>query len=279
MRDEPERTDKILNVAGGYEFTPTPDYTSLKPPSPELTRALFLAYTDLDYDLVVLAPSEETLLRDAGVDIPDNWVTAGPRPGMVELEKAGLRIGVVIFPFLDSPVKSLPGMLVRQVADKALRLRERCDLVIGVSLWGGMPEKRFMTQAGPAVDVLLGSGPGPGLAGGLYAGRRTFWTRPAGRGKSLNAVGLAAMPSHAEDWKWVREENVHLLYRPLDESVAPDPAMESLFDSFAEKKTTRPFGPPRNRTEDACVPISGTPSPSTRCTAAATISCSWTTGA
>lgn len=222
----------VLAVAGGYEFTPPPDDTTLEPPSPELTLALDQAYRQLDYDLIILSPSDEQLLRRAGVDIPKNWITATQRPGMIELKKAGLRIGVVVFPIMDPPVDTPSSVLVRQVADKARRLRERSDIVVGVSLWGGMAEKRFLNQAGPVLDVLLGSGPGPGLAGGLYAGRRTFWTRPARRGMSVNAVGLAALPRPGDDWRWTREENIHLLYRPLDETVVPDAAMDALFDKF-----------------------------------------------
>jgi len=193
---------------------------------------LVQAYQRLGYDLVVLSPDEEKLLRRAGATIPDNWITAGPRTGMVDLEKAGLRIGVVIFPLLDPPVDKPPGVLMRQVEDKARRLRERSDLVVGISTWGGMAEKRFLKQTGPVLDILLGSGPGPGLAGGLFADKRTFWTRPVSRGKTVSAVGLAEMPRPGEDWQWVKEKNIHLLHRPLDDAQPPDASMDALFDNF-----------------------------------------------
>lgn len=236
LRGEPSRTDSFLALAGAYEFVPTPDYTSLKPPTPEVARVLFQAYESLDYDLVLLTPAEERLLREAGVDIPESWVTASSRPGMVELNKAGLRIGVVIFPFVDPPMDTPPTLLMRQVADKAGRLRERCDLVIGLSAWGGMAEKRFLNQAGPVFDVLLGSGPGPGLAGGLFAGARTFWTRPTSRGKSVNAFGVAALPRRDGDWQWIKEKNIHLLFKPMDETVVPDPSLAELFDKLPKDK-------------------------------------------
>ena len=232
MRDEPARSGSVLALAGGYEFVPPPDDTTNKPPSPELTRALAQAYVRLGYDLVVLAPEEADLLRRDGVDIPDNWVTAGARPDMIRLEKAGLRIGVVVFPTLDPSLTVAPKIMALQVEDRIRRMREQSDVVIGLSLWGGMAEKQFLKQALQTPDVLLGSGPGPGLAGGLFAGQRTFWTRPVNRGKTVSAVGLAELPRTAGSWKWVRERNIHLLHRPLGGDVAADPAMDALFEGF-----------------------------------------------
>ena len=220
----------VLFLGGPYEFLP---YRGLENPTPDLARALSKAYGVLDFDAIYCADDEADWLKDSGAQAPDTLVVATTSPQLREYETHGVRVGVVYLPKLlkgaDRPGKTL----MDSVARKAKGLAGRTDVVVAVSPWGAAGEAAFLAYAPGVVDVLLGGGPGPGLAGRFMAGGKTFWARAYTMGKAFHVIRLGELPRRDDpEFRWIRDENITLDFTVLDKNVPDEPAMAAMLDEF-----------------------------------------------
>jgi hypothetical protein len=195
--------------------------------------AMSQAYAMLGYDAGYLSPEESDLLRKEKVQIPAKW-----RPGKAEvatevLSKDGVAVGLVFFPF---PAQA--GQPTREdmdaVLQKAAKLRQEANLVVGVSPWGLQAENQFLEldKAAGAFDILLGGGPGSGSKGRLAAGDKTVWVRPFSKGRAVNVVTVLDIPAKNAKARWKENENIRFDITPLKDDIATDPKVDSLFDSL-----------------------------------------------
>jgi hypothetical protein len=228
-------------IAGAYELAGfAPD---LPQPSPVEVKAMAEAYRRLPYDLVCLAPEEKRLLDAAGEKPAANWITAGEQAQVREMDVGGVRVGIILFPALPQGASGPPGVSVKAIRDKAGRLRERADVVIGVSPWGATAEQAFLDKAAGSLDVLLGSGPGPGFPARVADDARTVWMRPTSKGHSVDVLRLGKLPREGGR-RWAEGELVTVLHQPLDEKFPEDPGLLELFKSFKLAPPPAPTAPP-----------------------------------
>ncbi|WP_461209503.1 UshA-like (seleno)protein family 2 [Desulfocurvus sp. DL9XJH121] len=219
-----------LFLAGPYEFLPP---SGLKNPTPQLAQALGKAYGTLGYDAIFAAPEEDAWLRDSDAELPPVLHLQSNRAEIVTLDKGGCRIGVVLFPRLLRGERKPTPMVMESVARKARSLAERTDIVIGVSSWGAAGEAEFLDKTEPCVDVLLGSGFGPGLAGRFMKNGRTFWARAYTTGKAFHVIRVRVPDQREPDWRWIKDGNLSLDFQVLDKDVTSDAAMLKLLDGFS----------------------------------------------
>lgn len=157
---------------------------------------------------------------------------ANERPAFEVRQIGPLRVGLLLFPALAPGLKNAPQVVAQAVTDKALALRERADLVIGISPWGAAAEENFLMSRGHTVDILFGAGPGPGFLARPMAQDTVLWIRAYAQGKTLHQVVIKSLPRRAPDWKWTRDQNVAVLLQSLTENITNDPDMDALLAGF-----------------------------------------------
>lgn len=222
--------DHTLFVAGAFELLPL---TKSGMDSSDLAQALSRIYDRDGYDVGFMVPGEEEWLNDRGASVPEGWVTASDRVGQRIFDKDGVSVGVVFFPKLLKGSRTPTSMQMRAVARKAESLAERCDLVVGLSPWGGQAEQDLLKDFAPPIHLLLGSGPGPGLAGRFSDDEKTLWVRAYRRGKALHRIRVRALPTRDADWKWIKDGNVSVSLEVLNQDVQEDPETRTILDGYS----------------------------------------------
>lgn len=193
-------------MAGGYEFLhPVEDVHS-----PDLLRSLGRAYTVMEYDAGFLSAREKKTLRRAGVALPAAWKNASDAMYREHVLKNGKRVGLLVFPPLPDGADIPDEATLEMIAASVRKARKRNDILVGVSDWGIIAEREYLTHASSDVpDILLGSGRGTGIRGQILAGGRTFFVRPYGQGKSINRIDVLKWPERKASFKWTPREGIH----------------------------------------------------------------------
>jgi hypothetical protein len=186
------------------------------------------AYALLGYDAGLVTPTEAEALKNAGTALPAPFAVSAAAPSVATIQAGGHTLGIVRFPTEPKPGEPIPDDLATHTAQAAETLHGRVDLVVGLSGWGMADEEAFLGAHPGAVDVLLGSGPGSGLAGVAAGAGKTLWARSYTKGKTLNRLDLFALPG-APGFLW----NPKTGYKPdvisLDDRFPTDPEVQQLF--------------------------------------------------
>lgn len=200
--------------------------------TPALAQALAKAHGTFGYDVLALMPEEKKWLEDNDAIAPTPATVIDSRVQAVTVPVAGGEVGFIILPKLQKNAKKPLDMTVRSISKLVESLHKRTKLVVAISPWGHLAEDHFLRNADNVPDIMLGAGPGPGIAGRFSRDGKIFWARTYGRGRALHVIRIAEWPTRDDGWKWVKDKNLRLDFRPLNESVATDPAMEDLLDEY-----------------------------------------------
>lgn len=180
----------------------------------------------LDYDLGVLAPREADSLAQRQVAWPASFTPARELTSRVLTLADGRAVGVLVLPPLAPGQEGPPPALTTAMGAMSRELRGQCGLVVAMSPWGYLAENAYLTRdAAPAMDVLLGAGPGPGTAQSA-AGGRVLWVRSYTRGKTVQTLALRAWPGTRRDFAWGKEDFV-FDNQALDDSRPSDPEVNA----------------------------------------------------
>lgn len=177
----------------------------------------------MGHGLGLLAPDEAASLAGQGVRPPEGFVTLSELVSRVVTLEDGRAVGVLAFPPLPPGQAAPSAGMAAAIADQAAALRTRTGLVVGVSAWGYPAELDYLSNHQPVVDVLLGSGMGPGTFQSVADGR-LLWLRPYGKGRTVHTLTLRRWPARSGDRPWdqaaFRHEN-----EGLDDTRPSDPAV------------------------------------------------------
>jgi len=195
---------------------------------PRKLLAMAKAYDLLGYDAGLVTPTEAEALKKAGTALPPVFGVSAAAPSVTTIRAGGHSIGIVRFPIEPKAGEAIPEALAKATAQAAETLHGRVELVVGLSGWGMADEEAFLGAHPGAVDVLLGSGPGAGLAGITAGAGKTLWARSYTKGKTLNRLDLFTLPG-APDFVWKPKTD----YKPdvvlLDDRIPSDPQVQQLF--------------------------------------------------
>lgn len=226
-RDHPGR---ILFLAGPNEFLPP---AGLKSPTPKLARALAEAYEALGYDAIYPTHAETSWLRASGASLPGVARETGDRPLIRVVEAGGVRLGLVALPELPAGQETPPRSMIDAAARAARDLAAKADLVAGISPWGATAEAALLSSTDAPFDLLLGGGPGPGLAGRLMEEDRTLWARSYTMGKAFHTIRVRALAERAgKGRRWIKDGNLFLDFKVLNKDVLDEPAMAALLAGY-----------------------------------------------
>lgn len=227
MRNTQSTAGKTLVIAGAWELVPE---VSAQPPEPDMIPAVAKAHERLGYDAMVLSPAEVKLLADKNVAPPKDAVLLGHEPTTRIIRRRGSTIGLVFFPMPKDASAPVPDRLMDVTAKAAKDLRNKADLIIGISPWGAFDEEAFINTRHDAVDVLLGSGGGSGFPARASKDGKTLWTRAYIKGKTVNRLDLLALPSKTDNvFAWKSGASFLAKVEPLDEAFPQDVSIERLF--------------------------------------------------
>ncbi|WP_300164256.1 hypothetical protein [Solidesulfovibrio sp.] len=181
----------------------------------------------MGYDAGALNPDEAAYLQKAGAPLPARFTVLGDAPKTQLLKKDGKTFGLVFLPVSPDPKKPAPAALLDATAQAARELRQKADVVVGISGLGLSDEQVFLDTHPGAVDVLLGSGPNAGTSSRLSADAKTLLSRTYIKGKTVNRLDIYALPGKA-DFAWKPGETFKTDVVTLDDRYPADPAVEKM---------------------------------------------------
>ena len=219
-----ENSDAVI-ISGGYEFAP---FGTENDRHPAVIAPLKKAYALLNYDLLLLSPSDATVLESTKINVPSDWRGPLAKPELLSKDVQGGRLAFVLFPDSGQPDKAMEDDLVRFA--ESLRADGKYNLIIGVSTWGAARESEFIEKRKPVFDIILGSGEGPGYGGLYLKDNRVLWVRAFTKGKNVHTVTIPALPKPGTKVTWDPEVSIFTAAVALGGEIASAPEIEAIFN-------------------------------------------------
>ena len=217
---EEESGERLLKIAGFFEMT-RPGH---KNASPKDFNTLARTFEALDYDLGVLDGEVARKMREKASGPPQGWMSLDNRIHSKVFPVGEVKIGFLIFP--PRPKKEAG---FSRIAELARKMGSNLSLLIGLSPWGISKEKKFLQKMPEAVDILLGSGPGPSFQEKYMDSASTLWVRPYPEGKALHRIRLTDLRSkERQHGPWKPEDNCDVQNILLQESIPEKPSIKEI---------------------------------------------------
>ena len=190
-----------------------------------MTR-LLATYSQLPYDIFLLAPTDEQSLIQSHLSPNPSWHGPLAQPQVVSYKVQDGTIAFVLFP--DKQAHSLTGNKKLGNFIRNLRKSKKYNLVVGISSWGSDLEESFLAAEQNTVDILLGSGDGPGYTGLYLEDNSVLWVRAFSKGKTINTIAIPTLPDPGEKVIWNPEVNVWTRVETLDHKIPSDETTSAL---------------------------------------------------
>ncbi len=199
------------------------------PPKPKVVAK---AYNQLNYSAGYVTKDAAAWFAKAKVALPKNFTLVTATPVTKVITVGHKTIGLVFFPKGETmPSTPTPRQVAACIA-AAKELAKKTSVVIGVSPWGLLPEKEFLSNNQGVFACLLGGGDGIGFAYSLDKTLpATLWVRSDAKGKAVTVVDIYKLPTTKDKTPWVAHKTfaAELIY--LDQKVPFDPTMTSIIGS------------------------------------------------
>nr|WP_245805437.1 hypothetical protein [Desulfovibrio gilichinskyi] len=193
----------------------------------------------MNYDLGILSPAEADLLKGSANGIPKNWINCKKASVKILTLAHGKKAGFIILPYLEKGTSDLSGELITELAELFKKYKSQTDVLIGLSPWGYFREKALLASpvfAESPLDILLGSGDGPGMTGTVDNNGKTLWVRSYPTGKAVNRIDIFQWPSRDADFKWTSGQNIRWFLQSLRDDVREEPTVLKLIEGISDDK-------------------------------------------
>lgn len=179
------------------------------------------------------------MLKESPNGIPKNWINC--KKVYVKILKLtnGKKAGFIVLPYLEKGSSSLPDELITELTELFKKYKNETDILIGLSPWGYFKEKALLASpifASAPLDILLGSGDGPGMTGTVNADGKTLWVRSYPTGKAVNRIDIFQWPSRDADFKWTSGQNIRWFLQSLRDNVREEPTVLKLIEGISDDK-------------------------------------------
>jgi hypothetical protein len=215
-----------LRIAGPYELT---KWNPTQPLDPERITPLIRGYEHLSYDLGVLGTSESNALAILSGTQPGTWFRVDSLPQVHSIQTEMGLLFAVVFQDLEAnthPGESIVGELLTTLS--GLRKEHPDALIVGISSWGRENERLFVENHEGSCDILLGSGPGPGLIAAFSTHAKTLWTRAYSKGRTVTKIEIREFPSSDVSLTWNTGRNISAQLVLLGKKIQENPAMNTI---------------------------------------------------
>lgn len=215
-----------LRIAGPYEFA---KWNPAHPLNPERITPLIRGYEHLSYDLGVLGTSESHVLSLLSGTQPEKWFQVASYPQVHSLQTDKGLIIAVVFPTPELNTDRSTSMIQNLVATLSeLRSDHPNALIVGISSWGRENERQFVEKHEGSCNILLGSGPGPGLTSTFSTHALTLWTRAYSKGRTVTKIEIREFPAADAPLSWITGRNISAQLVLLGEKIQENPAMDAI---------------------------------------------------
>jgi hypothetical protein len=226
-------------IAGPYEFLvdfPSGEGGGSAPYADEARRAL-RAHSLLRVDAGWISTRAANWLRTQAGKIPSGYHSVATDPVSRVMETPLGKIGIVFFPEGPTPGKAPTPEQERAALAAGRALREKTALLIGVSPWGLVGEKKFLPGARGIFDCILGGGEGVAFAQSLPDDTPDIlWMRPDGKGRAVTILEILRIPRRSSSREkgpqtdrraplWLENVTFRASLEFLDANVPSDPDM------------------------------------------------------
>ncbi len=225
-----------LRIAGPYELV---RWSSTHPLDLTAITPLIQGYHHLAYDLGVLDVSEAAALPLLATSTPPTWFKLGSHPQTHLMQTPHGRVIAVLFPTLssgDHPTTTSIQNLITTL--NHLRKAYPQALILGISSWGKEHEKTFLLNHEGCCDILLGSGPGPGLKSMLSAHAKTLWTRAYSKGRTITQILIKEFPIPSPSFAWNIGTTISVNLVVLNENIQDNTVMDAILAPLKTATTT-----------------------------------------
>ena len=228
-------------IAGPYEFladalpsegaSGLPVLSTPLPPAEEGRRAL-KAHSLLQIDIGWLSPRAAGWLKESAGKTPPGYLEVGAEPLAHIVNTRIGKVGVLLFPQGPIPGRAPTPEQEQSVLAAGRALQAKTSLVLGVSPWGLVGEKKFLPKAQGIFACILGGGEGVGFAQSLTDQTPgVLWLRPDAKGRAVNILELLEMPQFSPSKsgaspKWIEGVTFRASLEFLDDAFPSDPAMQ-----------------------------------------------------
>lgn len=222
-------------LGGSFEFLP---YNG-KEDSDEKRNALVKVFSLLDYNFGTLTQAEKDYLADSTDGIPKNWNNYKNFSLRIITLSNGKKVGIAPLPEFKGGVDELPAGIVTKLTNNLRQFKKKVDILIGMSPWGYFREKKLLESSDYLdcpLDILLGSGEGPGLTGRISANGKTLWVRGYPTGKAVGRIDILNWPEKDSDFQWESGRNISWLVHSLLKNTREDPEVLNLLIGISDEK-------------------------------------------
>ncbi|WP_291327832.1 hypothetical protein [Desulfovibrio sp. UCD-KL4C] len=187
----------------------------------------------------ILSPAEVDLLQESPSGIPKNWINSKKTSAKILTLTNGKKAGFIILPYLEKGSNELPSELLTELTAVFKKYKSKTDILIGISPWGYFREKTLLSSpiyAAFPLDILLGSGDGPGMTGTVSNNGKTLWVRSYPTGKAVNRIDIFQWPSRDADFKWTSGQNIRWFLQSLRDNVREEQTVLKLIEGISDDK-------------------------------------------
>lgn len=184
------------------------------------------AYSYLKVDAGRLSPFTAGWLKKAAGSLPAGFLTVDTEPVAKAFNTPAGIVGVLFFPTGDEPGRTPSAAQMQATRKAGHKLKDSCDLVVGISPWGMQAEKEFLPMAQGVFDCLLGGGEGPGFAQSVNrSAPGVLWSRSDVNGRALCVIDVLELPARAQAADWLEGVTFRASLTYLEGKQAPDRGM------------------------------------------------------
>ncbi|MDR0826356.1 MAG: hypothetical protein LBN33_00535 [Desulfovibrio sp.] len=222
-----------LVIAGAYEFLADDSLRfghladegkqNTLPGPAEAARALQL-HELLRVDAGWLSAKAAGWMRSGAGKIPGGYTVLDKKASSRLLDSPAGPLGIVFFPEGPVPGKG-PGPGQEEAVLAAGRdLRGKTGLLIGVSPWGLVAEKKFLPKAEGLFDCILGGGEGVGFDFAFAEDKSStpLWLRPDVKGRAVNVLEIYKSPLRNAAYAWNEGKTFNAWLDFMGEGVPED---------------------------------------------------------
>ena len=227
-----------LVISGPYEFLADDPFVyghrasgSAKNSMPDKAAALvaLASHNLLRVDVGWLSSKAAKWLRDASGSLPNGYLEVSQKPVTRILDSKAGAIGVVLFPEGKIPGQGPSQEQIREVLTAAEAIRGKVRLLVGVSPWGYVAERNFISKDARGVfGCIMGGGEGVGFSHSLQENPGVLWLRPDTQGRTVNVLEILELPALGESPRWKENTTFRASLEFLDGSFPSDPQMRNI---------------------------------------------------
>lgn len=175
------------------------------------------------YDIGVVNEEEFNIFKKHSIDFPKNWFHLNKNINFFLLKK---KIVIIVLPTIKKKNIKIFSKKLSSFYHK-IKYKYKNIPIIVISALGYYMEKELLNNV-KEIEILFGSGDGPGFSGELVNNQSTLWVRPYSKGKAVNYVDIKDYVSFLKTKKWIYKKNIYWKVFGLGDDIKDDQMIKDI---------------------------------------------------